>query len=112
MPEIKLREATLEESIQYLRVKTAELDTFEPDLARRGVNFIIQGASAEQKAKKITLELRNVPLKDVVETIAKMTGMKMRLDSFAVVLLPLDAPNQMHTRIYRVPPDFLQAVGR
>jgi general secretion pathway protein D len=42
IPRLEFREATVREALDFLRRKSAELDTAEPDPARRGVSFVLK----------------------------------------------------------------------
>lgn len=108
--EFKVKDVTFEEAIEALRIKAKQLDTTEPDPAKKGVNIILKGLSDAQKGKKVTLELRSVPMAYVLDNLCKMAGLKMQVESFAVVVMPQDAADTtLHTRTYRVPPDFLNS---
>ncbi len=108
--EFKVRDATIEEAFEAVRVKTRLLDTIESDPAKRGVNIILQGLTAEQKSRKVSLELRNVPLTYLLENICQLSRLRMRIDSYAIVVMSEDDYNSaMQTRLYKVPPDFLNS---
>ena len=66
--------------------RSRQLDTSEPNQAQRGVNFILQGASASTVL--ISLDLTNVPLSEVVKYTADLAGMSYRVEEAAVVFLP------------------------
>ena len=105
--EFKVKDVTFVEAVELLRAKTRDLDPTQPDPERKGVNIVFQGVTEEQKKKKVSLELQIVPAAFVLESLAKMVGLQMRVDAHAVVLLPKEANQALQTRIYRVPPDFL-----
>ena len=64
-----------------------------------------QGESPESFGQKITLSLRNVPLIDALKYVTTLAGLKYRIESSAVIILPLDAPEgEMVTRSYPVTP--------
>jgi type II secretory pathway component GspD/PulD (secretin) len=85
-PKVQFSGATLEEALAFLRAKSRILDTSEPNEAKRGVNFILQNASASEA--KISLDLKNVPLSDVVKHTADLAGMSYRIEEAGVVFLP------------------------
>lgn len=61
--------------------------------------------SSESFGQKITLSLRTVPLIDALKYVTQLAGLKYRVESSAVVILPLDAPEgEMVTRSYPVTP--------
>jgi beta-lactamase regulating signal transducer with metallopeptidase domain len=82
LPKLDLRDASLEETIGFLRVRLRELD---PD--KQGVNFVITSAAMEAaREKKITLQLSNVPFSEVLRYVAELSGLQVRTDQHAVVL--------------------------
>jgi general secretion pathway protein D len=63
------------------------------------------GETSESFGQKITLSLRNVPLIDALKYVTTLAGLKYRIESSAVIILPLDAPEgEMVTRSYPVTP--------
>jgi general secretion pathway protein D len=42
IPKIEFRDATVREAVDFLKLKSSELDTQEPDPTRRGVNIVLQ----------------------------------------------------------------------
>lgn len=71
IPRLNFREATLAESIDFLRAKSRELT---PDHA--GVNFVNQSGPAGGQAK-ITLDLTNVPLFEAARYVASLAGVEL-----------------------------------
>ncbi len=63
------------------------------------------GETPESFGQKITLSLRNVPLIDALKYVTTLAGLKYRIESSAVLILPLDAAEgEMVTRSYPVTP--------
>ncbi len=82
LPKLDLRDASLEETIGFLRVRLRELDP-----GKQGVNFVITSAAMEAaREKTITLQLSNVPLSEVLRHVADLAGLQVRTDQHAVVL--------------------------
>ena len=125
-PEINFREASLVDVVTYLSEQSRKLD--EP--RHEGVNIVLgpgvsggvetapapaAGADAAAAAtpaaggtggRSITLQLHNIPMLDALKLIVPLAGLKYRVDSYAVVLLPTDAPDEeMITESYGVSPD-------
>jgi len=42
IPRIDFEDTTVEEAIDFLRMRSSELDTLELDPARKGVNFVVR----------------------------------------------------------------------
>ncbi len=112
--QVDLDDATLEESIDYLRVISVRNDTVESDETQKGIGFVVDlGSPGNPRATKIqrqrvTLRLRNVTLRKVLEEICNLTGTDYRVDQYAVVVHPRGAVDEnLSSRSFRVPPDFL-----
>ena len=109
IPSIQFNEATLEEAIAFLRIKTRQLDDLEPDPERKGVSFILRGT---ESAPKITLSLTNVPADQALKAMTDLAGCTYRLEPFAAVVVPLtDAASEIVTRTFDIAPDFLSLGG-
>lgn len=122
LPSFEADDVTLEEVLDQLRLRSAELDT-EPDESRKGINFIIESqvtggsdsldggsSSADISTKRITgLNLRNVPLIKVLEYVSGQARLKFKIDAYAVRLLPYESEglNDLYPRTFIVPPDFI-----
>lgn len=129
IPGIEFQETPLEDAIEYLRQKSVELDTMEPDPSKRGVSIIIQdsasapapapGAPAEGAAPasagpspRITLNLSNVPLVEALRYTTDLAGRKYKVEAYAVKIVPLShVGDELITKVYRVPPNFLNLGG-
>jgi beta-lactamase regulating signal transducer with metallopeptidase domain len=93
IPEANFQEATMEESIGFIRIRSAELDTEEKDPSKKGVNFVIRkGRRANgQKAwepGRLTFNMKNVPLRRVLAEVAEQTGSRFKIDDFAITFMP------------------------
>ena len=67
-------------------------------------------AAGEVEGRKITLSLRNVPLIDALKYVTTLANLKYRVESSAVIVLPIDAPSgDMVTRTYPVNPGAFKA---
>jgi general secretion pathway protein D len=68
--------------------------------------------TAESFGQKITLSLHDVPLIDALKYVTQLAGLKYRIESSAVLILPLDAPEgEMVTRSYPVTPGVFRVPG-
>ncbi len=105
LPEVKFKDATLEEAIACIKKVVQKHDLF----GSGSLNVIVQGATEEQKKKRISMDVQGMQLRSVFDQIAKMLDMRLRIDAYAVVLLPAATSKVLVTRIYRVPHDFIQA---
>jgi len=98
--ELKMKDATLQEAMVSIRTAVAKNAT------NSHFNFVVLGQVADP-AKRITLDLKQVPLKLVLEEVARTFGLRLRPESNAVVLASSSSAEPIYTRIYRVPPYFL-----
>ncbi|MES2997220.1 MAG: Amuc_1098 family type IV pilus outer membrane protein [Verrucomicrobiota bacterium] len=119
IPKIAFDSATIFEAVNFLRSKAAELDTTEPDPAQRGFNITINLGAPDSPAAKaaaeqpINLQLTNVPVSHVLKYITEITRTSYTVDDFAVIINPAGfTSDEMITRTYRVPPDFLTAINQ
>lgn len=110
-PTVTFENATIEEAVEYLRIKSKDLDDSESDPTKKGVNIIIRTGDAPAAAA-ISLDLKNVPMSEALRYICDLAQMKYKVESFAVVVVPIsESSTEMFTRTYRVPPDFLSQAG-
>lgn len=131
IPLVDFDNTTVEEALDFLRLRAREIDT-ELDESKKGLNFIIRkprvdgaaagggdaadldagaGAAAGNPGtlRIKELKLRNVPLGTVLQYICDATRLRYKLDEHSVVLLPLDAleVTDLYTRKFTVPPNFI-----
>ena len=137
IPRIDFEDTTVEEAIDFLRMRSAELDTLELDPARKGVNFVVRrprpgaGAGADTGLDAAAgdgglalgggdpgalrvreLRIRNVPLAVALKYICDQTKLRYKVDDFAVTLVPqTESGEDIFTRTFPVPPDFQTALG-
>lgn len=103
IPIVDLEGASLDEVVEFLRVRSRELDP-----QKRGVDFVLR-ASPELRAKPVTINMNSVPFEEVLRYVTEMTGTVYHVDDFAVTI---SSHSEMSTVItsksYRVPPGFIQ----
>ena len=105
-PQVTFAGATIDEAVEYLRVKSRDLDN-DPDPTRRGVNIILKAGDTPSTAQ-ISLDLRDVPMEEALRYITELAGMKFKVEPYAVLVVPItESTTEMVTRVYKVPPDFL-----
>ena len=113
IPRIDFEDTTVEEAIDFLRLRAAELDTTELDPSKKGVNFVIRKSAGESERIRIKeLRLKNVPLATALKYIADLTKLRIRSDDFAVTLVPqTETGEDIFTRTFRVSPDFAASLA-
>ena len=111
LPTVAFENATIQEAIEYLRLKSKDLDTEEADPTKKGVNILIRQGEAPAGAT-VSLDLKNVPMSEALRYVCDLAQMKYKVEAYSVVVVPLsESSTEMFTRTYRVPPDFLSAGG-
>lgn len=112
LPSVQFQGATLEEALEYLRVKARDLDTFTDSSGTNGVNFILRNGDAPSNAS-ISLDLKDVPLSEALRYVTELAQMKYKVEAHAVLVVPLsENASEQYTRAFRVPQNFLDASGR
>jgi general secretion pathway protein D len=134
LPELQLNNSTVEEAIEFLRLRSIELDTTTFNEAQKGINFVVRtpttvgeeggaadagglgaeagdgfGAAANPNATLIAkLDLKNVPLRVALQYICDAAGLRYKVDEFAVTLLPIGNGEDADIvqRRWTVPPTF------
>jgi len=125
----------VEEAIDYLRLRSIELDTFELDPEKKGINFVIRrprsagaapddgldaggdspfggGTDPGTLTLPQPLRLRNVPLSEALNYITQATRLRWVVDEFAVNIKPAtETDEDLFTRTFNVPPDFLARIS-
>ena len=92
IPRLDFRDATVAEAVEFLKKKSAELDTAEPDPAKRGVNFVLNlGAAPEAAPQRLTLSLSNIPLLEALKYVTGLASLKFKVERSAVVIVPVGA---------------------
>ena len=129
IPNISFEDITVEEAVDFLRMRAAELDVLETDPTRKGVNFLIRkpnnaaggdsaldaageagglaGATSPGALKIKSLRLTNIPLGQALKYICEQTKLRYKVDEYAITLVPItETGNETFTRNFRVPPGF------
>ncbi len=109
IPSINFREATVREALNYIKLRAEQLDTQEPDSAKRGINIVLKPDPANQDAStRITLSLTDVPLGEALKYIATAANLKIKVEPYAVAVVPLNEQTEvLITKEYKVSPSFI-----
>lgn len=83
IPEFKLDGATLQESLDALGIIVAKQSKEQVS-----PNFIVQDAQNQLSAAKITLNLKSMPARAVMQYLLDQSGAKARYDEHAIVIVP------------------------
>lgn len=126
IPNIDFENTSVEEAVDFLRLRAAELDLNEVDPAKKGVKITIRRPRASGTTDPVgdgadlplggtdpgtlrvkELHLRNIPLGLVLKYVCDQTKMRVVVDDFSVTLVPAtEAGDEVFTRSFVVPPDF------
>ncbi len=105
-PQVQFAGASIEEAVEFLRVKSRDLDVNETDPSKKGVNIILKAGDNPVSAS-ISLDLKDVPMVEALRYVTELAGMKYKVEPFAVLIVPVsETTAEQYTRIYKVPPDF------
>ena len=125
LPDLTLNNVTVEEAVEYLRLRSVEYDNTTTDPSKKGINFVVQtptvvneeggedaeaGFGAEDPNAKIidNLNIKNIPLRVALQYICDQADLRFNVDEYAVTLLPRDGGKSAAVvqREWTVPPTF------
>ncbi len=114
LPRVQLDGATVQEAVDYLRSQARTHDATAMTAAERGVNISVDPGPADSvsardaAAKRITLNLQNVPLREALEYVARASGLiLLRTNAFGAELVSSsDGTSYMVTKSITLPPGF------
>lgn len=112
IPRIDFQEASIREALDFIKQRAAALDTTEQDPTRKGINIVpkLDPDSPEANAR-ITLALTDIPLRAAIDYVAKAANMKLKVEPYAVAVVPQSEPTDiLITKEYKVPPGFITAL--
>ena len=87
LPLLDFRNATVRESIDFLRVKSSELDR-----DRKGVTILLQPTAGTDA--QITLNLRSVSVMDALKYVVELADLELRAEPFAMVVQSATSPRR------------------
>ncbi|HYF35334.1 MAG TPA: hypothetical protein VD994_08610, partial [Prosthecobacter sp.] len=109
-PSVEFQDATLEEALEFLRVKSRDLDS-DPDPARKGLSMLFKPGEVPA-TNRISLSLRDVSLDVALRYVTELAGMTYKVEPYAILVMPVsETTTERYTRSYRVPRDFLISAG-
>ena len=111
IPKIDFRDATVREALDFIKQRASSLDSVEQDPAKKGLNIVLKLApDAAESGSRITLSLTDVPLRAAIDYVARAANLKLKVEPFAVVVVPQSEPTDvLITKEYKVPPGFITA---
>ncbi|MBN8709147.1 MAG: hypothetical protein BGO12_07795 [Verrucomicrobia bacterium 61-8] len=112
IPKVDFSDATIREALDFLKQRAVALDTGEQDPSHRGVNIVLKLApDAPEAQQRISLSLTDIPLRVAIDYVAKAANLKLKIEPYAVVVVPQSEPTDiLITKEYKVPPSFITAL--
>jgi len=128
IPKIDLSDSPISEAVEYLKQKSVEQDPSHkgvniflklgsqsaalPPQAVTSTNDVPSGVPAQSTVGStephITLALSHVPIYVALDYISKLCNLKLKIDPYAVSIVPLSEPTDiLITKEYQVPPTFI-----
>ncbi len=131
LDKIDLEDVTIREAVDFLKQKSRELDTSTDDPKKRGVNIVLnlpatppsaepalpgeesaEAAPAVTENSRITMSLRGVPLMEAIRYLTELSGLKEKIEPFAVKIVPVtENTEELLVKEYRVSPSFIPATS-
>ncbi len=117
IPEVHFENITVAEAIDFLSIRSKELDTSTKKASSKGLKFVIQkstnGTNREDPGLAIidSLYLSNATLDVIIQHICNKAELRYKVDEFAVTIFSQeDFGNSVVTERYRVGEGALKAV--
>ncbi|MFM7182090.1 MAG: Amuc_1098 family type IV pilus outer membrane protein [Verrucomicrobiales bacterium] len=111
IPKVDFEETTLNDAVIFLRNASRQYD---PRPGKPGVNILIRSSNTVEgqsnAGEKIIPELRltNLPLGEVLRYLSEITGMRVRVEQFSIVLVSgASGDVELYSRSFQVSPDFI-----
>jgi general secretion pathway protein D len=112
IPRIDFTDSSIREALDFIKNRAAELDDAETNNEQKGVNIVLKlPPGSSESAYPITLSLTDVPLRTAITYIADAANMKIKVEPYAVVVVPQsENTDVLITKEYKVPPGFIQSI--
>lgn len=127
---VSLPDVTIREAVEILKQKSREYDKSD-DSKTKGVNIVLKipqkaapsapseaapepgadiapAAPEVSETSRVTLDLKNVPLIEAIRYLTEVTGLKQKIEPYAVSLIPSsENTEELLVKEYRVSPNFI-----
>ncbi len=90
LPRVDFENTSIHEAIDFLRLRSAELDVTSIDAGRKGINFVLYIPKGMETPYIDKLQIRDASFEEVLKEICSKTGMRYELDAYSVILIPKD----------------------
>lgn len=101
IPRIDFRDASLRDCLNSLDKMSRVFDS-----EKEGLHFIIPLDSIPPSSQTITVSARDVSVLEAAKYVTAPLGLKPRVGSYGIEIVPLDAADPLYNIEYKVPPDF------
>jgi len=130
---LSLNDVTIREAVEILKQKSRQFDSFSADSKTKGVNIVLkipppaapsnEGETPEPGSEspttpavtensRVNLDLKNVPLIEAIRYLTELTGLKQKIEPFAVSLIPAtESTEELLVKEYRVSPNFIPSTS-
>lgn len=85
IPRVEFREATVDEALKLLQKMSVELDMTVTDPSLKGLSLKLHGGAP---ARRITFSAGNLPIGEVIQYIAELADLKIKIENGGLVLYP------------------------
>jgi len=111
IPKVEFRQASLRQAVEFLSQQAARYDNTGD--GTKGLNIITKIApGSPEENLRVDLSVNDVPLRAALDFVAQAADMKIKVDPYAVVVVPVNEPtDDLITREYRVPPGFISTAS-
>jgi len=82
LPSVQFSDTPLDQAIAFIQTRSVELDVDSPANSK-GINFILDSSD---KMPKVSLNLRNIPIGDLISLTAEAAGFHLQIDEHAVMI--------------------------
>jgi hypothetical protein len=83
-PTVQFNAVTIDEAVEYLRVKSRDLDTSSVPPSPKGVSIVLR--TNAKATGSISLDLKNIPLGVALGYCVDLAGLKYRVDAHGVMI--------------------------
>lgn len=130
IPTVNIQDKSIRQAVDELKRLSRQYDTSNDDLSRRGINIVLklptassapvaaegQGEGEETAApvipETVNVRLSNIPLYEALRYVATLSNLKIKVEPFAVSLVPLsESTDILEQREFKVPPGFISGTA-
>lgn len=132
LPTVNIQDKSIRQAVDELKRLSRQYDTSSDDTSRRGINIVLklpsastpavttpapegqeqESAPVQEIAETVNVRLTNIPLYEALRYVATLSGLKVKVEPFAVSLVPLsESTDILEQREFKVPPGFISGTA-